>query len=384
MQISSLLLPLSFVFSQLPLPGAIPQGFDLPSMPVASSKGAAGPSGNAGFGAIYGAQNGAMGGGGAPGGKFTLNRNADVKAKPKRILNNNPGGDAGAPNFPPNGGSPRSTSSSLWGNRGAQNLLYHPMNGGGIVNIGGGGGTAPGVVNSASNHFLPDSESSPTPRRRNVNQLATSTSSVEIPNHQRPSAAPNLSQNVQQEQQPQQPPPSNQFQQQFPPPQYQPAQQPPSNFPQQPQNQREVLPVNPQPQQLNQPPNPPQNQPPPQQAQQQQPQPQQPQVGAVARPDNEAGDRPNPFDLNNEMELGMGHLLKDRMASLCANELLADVEFIVGTPEGAVAAGAALAPPMGGGVRTIPAHKCILVTSSSVFYAMFCGGLASRSKGDLA
>ena len=81
------------------------------------------------------------------------------------------------------------------------------------------------------------------------------------------------------------------------------------------------------------------------------------------------------------MELGIGHLLKDRMASLCANDILADVEFIVGTPEGAVAAVAA--PPMGGGVRTIPAHKCILVTSSSVFYAMFCGGLANRSKGEV-
>lgn len=89
-------------------------------------------------------------------------------------------------------------------------------------------------------------------------------------------------------------------------------------------------------------------------------------------------ENPNPFDLDNENELGLGHPLKERMASLCGNEILADVTFVVGTPEGAVAAGVAIIP--NGGMRTFPAHKCILVTASSVFYAMFCGGLASRNK----
>lgn len=43
------------------------------------------------------------------------------------------------------------------------------------------------------------------------------------------------------------------------------------------------------------------------------------------------------------------------------NDLMADVRFIVGPP---------------GSTQVIPAHKYVLATGSSVFYAMFFGGLA--------
>jgi hypothetical protein len=90
--------------------------------------------------------------------------------------------------------------------------------------------------------------------------------------------------------------------------------------------------------------------------QQPQQQPQQHQQQQQRQADNEAGPI-NPFELDNEAELGGGHSLKDRMASLCANDILADVHFTVGTSEGAMAAGAAVIVPPIGGVRTIPAHK---------------------------
>ena len=48
------------------------------------------------------------------------------------------------------------------------------------------------------------------------------------------------------------------------------------------------------------------------------------------------------------------------------NDLLADVYFTVGSDSSTQ--------------RRIPAHKCILVTGSSVFYAMFCGSLAEKKK----
>ena len=301
-----------------------------------------------------------------------MSRNPDVKVKKNRNMNCASGdggassGGSGGQTFPANSGSPR--SSSLWGSRAAQaNLLSHPMHGAGAV--GGSGSGGGGVGSAASNHMMPDTESSPTPRRRNGHQLAASPSNTDYSNQQsRPTNAQNAQHDLQQQQL------AMQAQQQ---PQLQ-AQQPP-NLPQPPHNQQQQQLNLPQPQHQ-QPPaqNQPQNQPQNQQLQQQPPPPQQGQV-AAQRQDNNEDERPNPFDLNNEMELGIGHLLKDRMASLCANDILADVEFIVGTPEGAVAA--VVAPPMGGGVRTIPAHKCILVTSSSVFYAMFCGGLANRSKG---
>ena len=47
------------------------------------------------------------------------------------------------------------------------------------------------------------------------------------------------------------------------------------------------------------------------------------------------------------------------------NDLLADVYFIVGS---------------GSTKRRIPAHKYILVTGSSVFHAMFCGGLPEEKE----
>ena len=58
--------------------------------------------------------------------------------------------------------------------------------------------------------------------------------------------------------------------------------------------------------------------------------------------------------------------LRERSAVMVKNELLADVHFIVGSDPSTQ--------------RRIPAHKYILVTGSSVFYAMFCGSLAEEKK----
>ena len=57
--------------------------------------------------------------------------------------------------------------------------------------------------------------------------------------------------------------------------------------------------------------------------------------------------------------------MKERHRVMFNNELLADVHFIVGS---------------GSTQRRIPAHKYMLVTGSSVFYAMFYGGLAETSQ----
>ena len=55
--------------------------------------------------------------------------------------------------------------------------------------------------------------------------------------------------------------------------------------------------------------------------------------------------------------------VRDRNAVMCNNALMADVYFNVGAD-------------IGEEVRQIPAHKYVLSTSSTVFYAMFFGGLA--------
>lgn len=60
--------------------------------------------------------------------------------------------------------------------------------------------------------------------------------------------------------------------------------------------------------------------------------------------------------------------IKERNIIMVNNELMADVHFLVGQ-----------APTQ----RRIPAHKYILATGSSVFYAMFYGGLAKESGGDI-
>ncbi|XP_065332140.1 BTB/POZ domain-containing protein 6-B isoform X1 [Cloeon dipterum] len=54
--------------------------------------------------------------------------------------------------------------------------------------------------------------------------------------------------------------------------------------------------------------------------------------------------------------------VRERNAAMFNNELMADVHFLVGSP-----------------VQSIPAHKYVLATGSSVFYAMFFGGLAEES-----
>ena len=56
--------------------------------------------------------------------------------------------------------------------------------------------------------------------------------------------------------------------------------------------------------------------------------------------------------------------IRERSAVMFNNELIADVHFIVG---------------LGSNQRRIPVHKYILVTGSSVFFAMFYGGLAEQT-----
>ncbi|XP_044745356.1 BTB/POZ domain-containing protein 6 isoform X1 [Coccinella septempunctata] len=53
--------------------------------------------------------------------------------------------------------------------------------------------------------------------------------------------------------------------------------------------------------------------------------------------------------------------VRERNAAMFNNELMSDVKFIVGTPNN---------------TQVVPAHKYVLATGSSVFYAMFYGSLA--------
>lgn len=54
--------------------------------------------------------------------------------------------------------------------------------------------------------------------------------------------------------------------------------------------------------------------------------------------------------------------VRERNAAMCNNELMADVHFLVNNN--------------GGDAQRFPAHKYVLATGSSVFYAMFYGTLA--------
>ncbi|XP_025410688.1 BTB/POZ domain-containing protein 6 isoform X3 [Sipha flava] len=57
--------------------------------------------------------------------------------------------------------------------------------------------------------------------------------------------------------------------------------------------------------------------------------------------------------------------VRERNAAMFNNDLMADIYFIVGSP---------------GHIQRIPSHKYILATGSSVFYAMFYGGLADTKE----
>lgn len=57
--------------------------------------------------------------------------------------------------------------------------------------------------------------------------------------------------------------------------------------------------------------------------------------------------------------------LRERNAAMFNNELMADICFIVGQKPH---------------IQRIPAHKYVLATGSSVFYAMFYGGLANTER----
>lgn len=54
--------------------------------------------------------------------------------------------------------------------------------------------------------------------------------------------------------------------------------------------------------------------------------------------------------------------MRERNKAMFNNDLMADITFVVGGIDDTV--------------QTIPAHKYVLATGSSVFYAMFFGGLA--------
>lgn len=58
--------------------------------------------------------------------------------------------------------------------------------------------------------------------------------------------------------------------------------------------------------------------------------------------------------------------IRERNAAMFNNELMADVYFVVG--------------PIGGQTQRIPAHRYVLATGSSVFHAMFFGGLAESDE----
>ncbi|CAN8000668.1 unnamed protein product, partial [Ixodes hexagonus] len=60
--------------------------------------------------------------------------------------------------------------------------------------------------------------------------------------------------------------------------------------------------------------------------------------------------------------------VRERNAAMLRNELMSDVRFLVG-PKGAA--------------QSVPAHKYVLATGSSVFYAMFYGGLAAPPGQDI-
>ncbi|XP_027238492.1 BTB/POZ domain-containing protein 6-B isoform X2 [Penaeus vannamei] len=60
--------------------------------------------------------------------------------------------------------------------------------------------------------------------------------------------------------------------------------------------------------------------------------------------------------------------LRERNAAMLNNELMADVHFVVGQPG------------TGRSTQRIPAHKYVLAVGSSVFYAMFYGGLKSEDE----
>lgn len=75
--------------------------------------------------------------------------------------------------------------------------------------------------------------------------------------------------------------------------------------------------------------------------------------------------------------------VRERNASMFNNELMADIKFIVGDGkhffiEINFMTLTSVQIPLLDPPQTIPAHKYVLATGSSVFYAMFYGGLADN------
>ncbi len=79
---------------------------------------------------------------------------------------------------------------------------------------------------------------------------------------------------------------------------------------------------------------------------------------------NKKADKPSGSPIDNNWQ-GDKATVSERNAFMLNNEFLADVHFVVGdTPN----------------QETIPAHKYVLATGSSVFCAMLYGGLAKQEE----
>lgn len=68
--------------------------------------------------------------------------------------------------------------------------------------------------------------------------------------------------------------------------------------------------------------------------------------------------------------------VRERNAAMCNNELMADVTFVVNVNVNMNGEGAGV----GGPTVKFPAHKYVLATGSSVFFAMFYGPLAESGE----
>lgn len=73
----------------------------------------------------------------------------------------------------------------------------------------------------------------------------------------------------------------------------------------------------------------------------------------------------NDYESNSSWQLASKSTVRERNAAVFNTELMADVHFKVGSPPN---------------VKSIPAHKYVLATGSSVFHAMFYGTLAQASE----
>lgn len=95
----------------------------------------------------------------------------------------------------------------------------------------------------------------------------------------------------------------------------------------------------------------------------------------------------NPIDTADPNWQATKSSVRERNAAMFNNDLMADISFIVGSDGEWCNAPQWLSDffnfnhfffPLTDNIQTIPAHKYVLATGSSVFYAMFFGGLADN------